>query len=120
MVLLHNNNASDNLIPVIRSAILGSVLANLLLCLGACFFFGGMGRHEQDFDPAISEVANGLLLVAGFGLLIPAAFFTSLSGNTDPPILKEKVLTISRVTSVVLLVAFVMYVPPTLLLDEPC
>ena len=111
MVLLHNNNSSDNLIPVIRSAILGSVLANLLLCLGACFFFGGLGRNEQDFEPAISEVGNGLLLVAGFGLLIPAAFFTSLSGNMDPLVLKEKVITISRVTSVILLIAFLMYVP---------
>ena len=114
MVLLHNNNASDNLIPVIRSAILGSVLANLLLCLGACFFFGGIGRNEQDFDPAISEVGNGLLLVAGFGLLIPAAFFTSLSGNMDALVLKEKVITISRVTSVLLLIAFLMYVFPRL------
>jgi len=112
MVLLHNNNASDHLIPVIRSAILGSILANLLLCLGACFFFGGLGRNEQDFDPAISEVGNGLLLVAGFGLLIPAAFFTSLSGNMDPVLLKADVITISRVTSVILLVAFLMYVPP--------
>lgn len=113
MVLLHNNNASDNLIPVIRSAILGSILANLLLCLGACFFFGGLGRNEQDFDPAISEVGNGLLLVAGFGLLIPAAFSTSLSGNMNPLVLKEKVITISRVTSVILLVAFLMYVVQT-------
>ena len=110
MVLLHNNDAHDNLIPVIRSAILGSILANLLLCLGACFFFGGLGRNEQDFDPAISEVGNGLLLVAGFGLLIPAAFFTSLSGNVEALVLKEKVITISRVTSVILLVAFLMYV----------
>lgn len=111
MVLLHNNNASDNLIPVIRAAILGSILANLLLCLGACFFFGGIGRNEQDFDPAISEVGNGLLLVAGFGLLIPAAFFASLSGSVPELLLKEKVITISRVTSVILLVAFLMYGP---------
>jgi len=118
MVLLHNNNASDNLIPVIRSAILGSILANLLLCLGACFFFGGIGRNEQDFDPAISEVGNGLLLVAGFGLLIPAAFFTSLSGNLEPLVLKEKVITISRITSVILLVAFLTYVLQTQCLNS--
>lgn len=110
MVLLHNNDAKDNLIPVIRSAILGSILANLLLCLGACFFFGGLGRNEQEFNPAISEVGNGLLLVAGFGLLIPSAFFTSLSGNVPISELKLKVLTISRITSVILLVAFFMCV----------
>ncbi|KAL8831823.1 MAG: hypothetical protein Q9191_000647 [Dirinaria sp. TL-2023a] len=99
------------LVPVIRAAILGSILANLLLCLGFCFFVGGMTRHEQEFDEAVSEVGSGLLLVAGFGLLIPSAFFNSLSGagfSTD--FLESRTLTISRATSVILLVAFLIYV----------
>jgi Ca2+:H+ antiporter len=59
MVLLKNNQ-----LKVIEDAILGSVLATLLLCLGLCFFVGGMTQDEQDFDKAISEVGNGLLLTA--------------------------------------------------------
>jgi Ca2+:H+ antiporter len=59
MVLLKNNEFS-----VIRDAILGSILATLLLCLGLCFFAGGMKRDEQEFDEAVSEVGNGLLLTA--------------------------------------------------------
>lgn len=113
MVLLHNNNSADNrLIPVIQAAILGSILANLLLCLGFCFFVGGMNREEQDFEEAISEVGSGLMLVAGFGLLIPTAFYTSLEGSpvVDPVDLGDKVLKISRITSVILLVAFLMQV----------
>lgn len=50
---------------VIRSAILGSILANLLLALGACFIAGGMKREEQVFHEAVSEVGSGLMLVAG-------------------------------------------------------
>ena len=119
MVLLHNDNG-NNLVPVIRAAILGSVLANLLLCLGACFFVGGLTRDEQEFHEVVSEVGNGLLLVAGFGLLIPSAFFTSLRGGsyvegalrpdgTYPPgSLNDKVVHISRITSVILLIAFGM------------
>ena len=61
MVLLHNS-VNDNLIPVIRAAILGSILANLLLCLGFCFFAGGMKRDEQEFAEPISEVGSGLML----------------------------------------------------------
>ncbi|KAL8775318.1 MAG: hypothetical protein Q9209_000325 [Squamulea sp. 1 TL-2023] len=120
MVLLRKNNDDptdvkhcNNFIPVIRAAILGSILANVLLCLGFCFLAGGIRREEQEFDPAISEVGSGLLLTAGFGLMIPAAFFTSLSGSTsvelDPAGLTDKVLTISRVTSVILFVAFLLY-----------
>ena len=119
MVLLHNNdNSTNNFIPVIQAAILGSILANLLLCLGFCFFVGGMNRDEQEFDEAISEVGSGLLLVAGFGLLIPSAFSRSLLKEVDentpehPTIdqaqLNSKVLQISRVTSVILLVAFLL------------
>lgn len=107
MVLLKKSQ-NNNLIPVIQAAILGSILANLLLCLGLCFFIGGMRRKEQEFDEAVSEVGSGLLLVAGFGLLIPSAFFTALNGSPTltETMLRERVLTISRATAVILLVAF--------------
>jgi Ca2+:H+ antiporter len=52
-------------VPVIKAAVLGSMLANLLLCLGLCFFAGGLRRNEQRFHRVISETGNGLLLVAG-------------------------------------------------------
>lgn len=108
MVLLHNS-VDNSLIPVIRAAILGSILANLLLCLGFCFFAGGIRRTEQEFDEVISEVGSGLLLMAGFGLLIPSAFFASLNGlMKDAAVLEDKVLHISRVTAVILLIAFCM------------
>lgn len=111
MVLLSKNNSeTDNLIPVIQAAILGSILANLLLCLGFCFFVGGMNREEQTFAEAISEVGTGLMLVAGFGLLIPSAFFNSLQTSFPVATLEERVLKISRATAVILLVAFLMYV----------
>ena len=107
MVLLHNS-VDNKLIPVIRAAILGSILANLLLCLGFCFFAGGLRRQEQEFDEVISEVGSGLLLMAGFGLLIPSAFFASLNGSYPEAELEDKVLHISRITAVILLIAFFM------------
>jgi Ca2+:H+ antiporter len=36
----------------------------MLLCLGACFFVGGMLKEEQEFNEAISEAGSGLLLTA--------------------------------------------------------
>ena len=115
MVLLKKNNPDNNdLIPVIQAAILGSILANLLLCLGFCFFVGGMNREEQEFDEAISEVGSGLMLVAGFALLIPSAFFNSLK-DVSPEVIETlpaRVLKISRSTAVILLVAYLMYDRP--------
>ncbi|KAL4952893.1 hypothetical protein BDW69DRAFT_15272 [Aspergillus filifer] len=113
MVLIHNDNGGD-LIPVIQAAILGSILANLLLCLGLCFFLGGLGREEQAFHEAVSEVGSGLLLVAGFGLLIPSAFYAALtSGSTatssTPEAISVASLKISRATAIILLAAFLMY-----------
>ncbi|KAL1967781.1 hypothetical protein VTN77DRAFT_2470 [Rasamsonia byssochlamydoides] len=114
MVLIVQDK-DNNLIPVIQAAILGSILANLLLCLGLCFFFGGLKRDEQVFHGAVSEVGSGLLLVAGFGLLIPSAFYSALTGSltTKGTFSADELLsntrTISRATAVILLVAFVMF-----------
>ncbi|KAJ5898589.1 hypothetical protein N7504_008877 [Penicillium tannophilum] len=114
MVLLHNDKKGEgNLIPVIQAAILGSILANLLLCLGTCFFVGGLRRNEQEFHGAISEVGTGLLLVAGFGLLIPSAFYSALKSATNTEftlaMLEDYTMQISRATAVVLLIAFIVF-----------
>lgn len=113
MVLI-SNDENNNLIPVIQAAILGSILANLLLCLGLCFFAGGLRRDEQVFHESISEVGSNLMLVAGFGLLIPSAFYSALSGSTTAEgpftaeVLRQSTHTISRATSIILLVAFIL------------
>jgi Ca2+:H+ antiporter len=109
-----------NLIPIIQAAILGSILTNLLLCLGLCFFFSGIRRHEQNqkFHAVVSEVGSGLLLVAAFGLLIPSAFYSALKSETVSVLherftrgrLEEDILDISRSTAIVLIIAYALYV----------
>ncbi|KIW36136.1 calcium/proton exchanger, variant 3 [Exophiala oligosperma] len=112
-----NNASPRNLVPVIQAAILGSILTNILLCLGVCFFIGGLKLKQQSFHAAISEVGSGLLLVAGFALLIPSAFFSALRGSTTSSEgggftevrLRNNTLKISQVTSIILIVAFLVY-----------
>lgn len=111
-----NSAEEGNLIPVIQAAILGSILTNLLLCLGLCFFFGGIRQKTQTFHAVVSEVGSGLLLVAGFGLLIPSAFYSALKGETRPggefteKKLQGDVLKISQATSIILMISFAMCV----------
>lgn len=116
------NGDEGNLIPIIQAAILGSILTNLLLCLGLCFFFGGIRWTTQKFHPIVSEVGSGLLLVAAFALLIPSAFYSALKSETVPDLLgalherftegklQEDVLRISQTTSIVLIIAFFLYI----------
>jgi Ca2+:H+ antiporter len=59
LVLLHKKQY-----VVIQAAVLGSILATLLLCLGLCFFFGGLMYSEQTFHGAVSELGSDLLLTA--------------------------------------------------------
>lgn len=108
MVLISKGEAS---VPIIKAAILGSILANLLLCLGCCFFAAGIreGREEVTFNEAVTEVGSNLMLVAGMGLIVPAAFAGALN-NAGAGDLTIPVLKISRATSVILVIAFVIYV----------
>lgn len=49
---------------LLQGAILGSILATMLLCLGMCFFASGIRRDDSTFDEAITEAGSGLLLTA--------------------------------------------------------
>ncbi|KAL2021927.1 hypothetical protein VTK56DRAFT_6346 [Thermocarpiscus australiensis] len=97
-------------IQVIKAAILGSVLATMLLCLGLCFFAAGLKREETEFSQTVSEAGSGLLLTAGFGLAIPTVFQHSLGDRLDPEQLADKAIEISRSTAVLLMVAYFIYI----------
>lgn len=72
-------------VAVIQAAIMGSILANLLLCLGLCFLVGGWKRHEQVFHEAVGEVGSNLMLVAG-SKCIPLSLSLSLSNAFSFPL----------------------------------
>lgn len=101
---------------LIKDAILGSILANMLLCLGACFWVGGLREHAQKFEKAITEAGTGLLLVVGFALAIPAAFTFAVGISLDSYKMAinsddgKLILRISRATAIVLLISFLVYV----------
>ncbi|KAI1386240.1 Sodium/calcium exchanger protein-domain-containing protein [Hypoxylon trugodes] len=104
MILLRQNQYY-----VVQAAILGSILANMLLCLGLCFFAAGLRREEATFHGAVSEVGSNLLLIAGLGLAIPTVFERSVvsSGfNLTTEEIESRVLTISRIIAILLLIAY--------------
>lgn len=65
---------------VIKAAILGSILATQLLCLGMCFVVGGVRHNELEFAEVLGEVGSDLLLTA-YVLLCSILRFSSTSPN---------------------------------------
>ncbi|KAH8881819.1 putative vacuolar calcium ion transporter [Thozetella sp. PMI_491] len=102
---------------VIQHAILGSILATMLLSLGLCFIASGIRRDDAEFDEAISEAGSGLLLTAGLALAVPAIYESSInakgSEGEEVPTQEQldlNVLDLSHAVAILLLVAYVLFV----------
>ena len=89
-------------ILIVQTSLIGSMLSNLLLVLGMCFFFGGINRVEQFFNVTVAQTAASLLALAIGSLIIPTAF--RIFANDD-----QGVTPTSRGTSVLLLVTYAAY-----------
>lgn len=61
----------DGLERVVQLSLLGSVLSNLMLVLGASFLVGGLRYKEQRFKDAVGQANTGLLLMAAMALILP-------------------------------------------------
>ena len=59
---------------VVKASLLGSVLGNTLLVLGAAALVGGLGRDRQRFDRSAASAQASMLLLAMAALVMPAIF----------------------------------------------
>ena len=59
---------------VVKASIVGSILGNILLVLGAAMLAGGLGREKQTFSRTSASVQSTMLLLAAAALLMPAIF----------------------------------------------
>eukprot|EP01018_Ginkgo_biloba_P033314 Gb_18642 [translate_table: standard] len=92
---------------VVKFSLLGSVLSNLLLVLGTSLFCGGLAnmKKEQKFDKTASGINSSLLLMASMCLMLPLVLHRSVS-YTDTTV---STLNLSRVSSIIMLVAYGAY-----------
>lgn len=90
-------------VVIVQTSLVGSMLSNLLLVLGMCFFLGGINRSEQHFNLTVAQTAASLLALAIGSLIIPTAFaqFASTGDRGVTPT--------SRGTCVLLLVVYGCY-----------
>jgi Ca2+:H+ antiporter len=59
---------------VVKASIVGSIIGNILLVLGAAMFFGGLRRDKQTFSRTSASIQTTMLLLAGAALVMPAIF----------------------------------------------
>jgi Ca2+:H+ antiporter len=59
---------------VVKASLIGSMLGNILLVLGASMFIGGLGRDRQRFDRTAASSQSAMLLLAAVALVMPAIF----------------------------------------------
>jgi Ca2+:H+ antiporter len=65
---------SEGLQEVVKASIVGSIIGNILLVLGAAMLAGGLGREKQTFSRTGVSVQTSMLLLAAAALLMPAIF----------------------------------------------
>src|SRR3954462_9168576 len=105
----------SGLYDVVRAAIVGSILANVLLVLGLAFVVGGLKFGTQRFAVERARTTALLLVLSVMALLVPsltAALHTPAAGH-------EKSLSV--IVSIALLALFALSLPASLARqgDEP-
>ncbi|EON98541.1 putative ca2+ h+-exchanging protein [Phaeoacremonium minimum UCRPA7] len=93
-------------IRIVQASLLGSILANLLLILGMSFLLGGLRFREQIYNSTVTQMSACLLSLSVISLVLPTAFHASFK---DQNLADEQSLKISRGTSVILLLVYIIY-----------
>jgi Ca2+:H+ antiporter len=95
----------QGLITVVQAAVVGSVLANLLLVLGLSFVVGGLKNGRQRFSSDRARMITVSMVLAVAALVVP-----SLASFVHTPASHHE-RALSVVTSIALLVVFALSVP---------
>lgn len=77
----------DGLQEVVKASLVGSIIGNSLLVLGAAMLAGGWKRTRQTFDRTAAQSHSGLLLVTITALVLPAVLV--LVGGGSLPAVSE-------------------------------
>ena len=96
------------LLMVVQAALIGSILANLLLVLGLSFTVGGLRHGPQNIDSQRARATAVLMLLAVAAMVVP-----SLASYVHTPAAPHEDA-MSMVVAVILLVLFAITLPASL------
>lgn len=96
------------LIEVVKAALVGSILSNLLLVLGLSFLVGGLKHGTQKLDPHRARTLVSLMLLSVMAMAIPSlAYWIHTPAESHEQ-------AFSTIVAIVLLVLFLLYLPASL------
>lgn len=96
------------LVQVVQSAIIGSILSNILLVLGLSFVAGGLRHGTQRFSSERARTTMVLMVLATGALVLP-----SLASYVHSPAAPHE-QALSVVVAIILLVVFALSLPASL------
>ncbi|MFN2612775.1 MAG: calcium/proton exchanger [Solirubrobacterales bacterium] len=92
---------------VVKASIIGSILGNILLVLGASMFVGGLGRKRQRFRRESANAQSSMLFLAAAALSMPA-IFELVNGHGLPSPKAELIDFGSRIETLSIVVAGIL------------
>jgi Ca2+:H+ antiporter len=98
---------NEGLQEVVKASIVGSIIGNVLLVLGASMLVGGLRHRRQVFNPQAANIQSTMLFLAAAALLMPA-IFELVEGQGLPSPTAERVDYDSTVEDLSLAVAIVL------------
>ncbi len=102
---------NEGLQEVVKASLVGSILGNILLVMGAAMLIGGRKRERQYFDRTAAGVQSLMLMLAAVALVMPAIFQLVAGGGLPGP--EEKAVNfggdIERLSIAVAIVLLVTY-----------
>ena len=80
----------EGLQEVVKASIVGSIVGNVLLVLGAAMLVGGWSREKQEFSRTAANAQSAMLMLA-LGALIAPALFQLIHGGGLPRVGADEV-----------------------------
>ncbi len=89
------------LYDVVKAAITGSIIGNLLLGMGLAIFIGSLDKEKLTFNRISTGMSSGLLMLASVGLIVPAIFHFTTGQEKEFSIQIAVVLFIAYISSLI-------------------
>ena len=70
---------------VVKASLVGSILGNILLVMGAAMAAGGARFKRQTFNPTAASAQSSMLLLAGMAFTLPAVYVLVHGGSLPTP-----------------------------------
>jgi Ca2+:H+ antiporter len=80
----------EGLQEVVKASIVGSIIGNILLVMGAAMLVGGLPRDKQTFSRTAANAQSAMLMLALAALIFPA-LFQLIHGGGLPQVGEERV-----------------------------